>query len=165
MEWRHLTETLIRYGDMLVNTYRNKLSTEGINASGKLSNSVKFELKLGDTTLEVGLWLEDYYKWIEQGRPRTTHSGNGELRRAILNWIKVKPVVPRPYNGKLPAEEQLAYLISRKIHREGYRGRNVLHKSVEEVNNAMLLDIKYAIVEDLREDMNEVLVMLQNMKG
>ena len=37
-------------------------------------------------------------------------------KEAILQWIKIKPVIPRPdENGKIPTPEQLAFLIGRAM--------------------------------------------------
>ena len=42
------------------------------------------------------------------------------MRKAILDWIKVKPVTPRPdKHGRIPTLKQLAFLIARKIYDEG----------------------------------------------
>lgn len=162
MEWRNLSMVLADYGDKLVQEYKNNLTESNAVASGKLRDTVTYTMKIDDNFIEIGLNLQDYWKWIESGRPPTTQSGNGELRRAILNWIKVKPIMPRPYNGKLPTEEQLAYLISRKIHREGYKGKGLLRQSVDDVNQQMMNDIKAAIIEDVKAEMDEVLILLLN---
>lgn len=164
MEWANLSMVLAEYGDLLVQNYKYNLTEENAVASGKLRDSVTYTMRIDDNFIEIGLNLQDYWKWIESGRPPTSQSGNGELRRAILNWIKVKPIVPRPYNGKLPTEEQLAYLISRKIHREGYKGRGILKRSVDEINVMMMDDIKNAIIEDIKADIDEVLILLLNKR-
>lgn len=164
--WEHLTETLIKYAELLVTTYKSKLDNEGITASGKLRDSVQYQVQFGDTSIEVGLMLLDYYKWVEGGRLPTMKGGNGELKEKIREWIKVKPVLPRPMdNGKLPTEEQLAYLISRKIHKFGYDGRQPLKRSIEEVNDQMLIEIKYAILEDLKADINKQLILFNDIEG
>ena len=163
--WEHLTEVLIKYAELLVNTYKSKLDSEGITASGKLRDSVHYQVQFGDTSIEVGLMLLDYYRWVEGGRLPTMKGGNGELRENIKEWIKVKPIIPRPYNGKLPSEEQLAYLISRKIHKFGYDGRQPLKRSIEEVNDQMLIEIKYAILEDLKADINKQLILFNEIEG
>ena len=155
--FEHLADTLELWGEILAEEYKNTLYFEGIEASGKLSNSVKSLFKINGTVYEVDFQLEDYYKYIEKGRPKTQNGGNGELRRAILEWIRVKPVLPTPYDGKLPTEEQLAYLISRKIHTLGYEGKQPLKKTLDANMSELFVDIEKALAEDLSVDVMEIL--------
>ena len=154
---KNLEETLEIWGEVIADEYKITLKTEGINASGKLSNSVKSLFSANGNLYEVSLQLEDYYKMIEDGRKPTKNGGNGELRRNILNWIRVKPILPQPYNGKLPTEQQLAYLISRKIHRLGYEGKQPLKKSVDKYRSNIISDIEKALQEDLTADVLKIL--------
>lgn len=159
--FENLIETLQEWGEIIAQQYKDTLNNEGITASGKLVDSVRSVFSHNGTIYEVSLSLEDYWKSIEYGRPPTKNSGNGELRRAILEWITAKPVIKRPYNGKLPTDEQLAFLISRKIHREGYKGRQPLQRTIDELRDDILADIKEAVEKDLSE---EVFVMLRTIE-
>lgn len=153
MEWRHLTEVLNRYGELLAVRYKSYVP----EASGKLVQSVNYEVKVDDDTFIVGLNLEEYWYYVEKGRK----AGKFPPVENIMRWIKVKPVLPRPLkNGKLPSEKQLAYLIGRKIADEGTQGQHIMERTVEEVNNEMLMSIKMAILEDLAEDIRPVLLLL-----
>lgn len=156
MEWKHLKEVLERYGELLCTKYQSYVP----EASGKLVQSARYEVKYGDKSYQVGLWLEDYWKYVENGRK----SGKFPPLDKIEQWIKVKPILPRPYNGVLPTEKQLAYLIGRKIALEGTQGTHTLERTVEDVNGQMLMSIKQAIIEDIGDDFNTVLVMLGNRK-
>lgn len=156
MEWKHLTEVLNRYGDLLCTKYQTYVP----EASGALVQGARYEVKYGDTSYEVGLWLQDYWKYVENGR----RSGKFPPLDKIEQWIRVKPVLPRPYDGKLPTERQLAFLIGRKIAEEGTEGRKPLERALEDVNGQMLMSIKQAIIEDIGEDFKTVLVMLGNKR-
>ena len=57
-------------------------------------------------------------------------------------------------NGKLPTEQQLAFLISRKIGLEGIEPQPLLKKSVDNVINSMMEFIAEAITEDLENEVN-----------
>lgn len=161
--FENLVNTLTELGEEIKEAYKQKLETEGINASGKLSNSVESMVRINGTLYEVVLELEDYWKAIEEGRSPTKNNGDGQLRRAILDWIRVKPVLPRPMdNGKLPTEAQLAYLISRKIHKEGYKGRYPLKRTIEEMRDKIYDEIKEALVKDLQ---NDVLMLIRTIEG
>lgn len=160
MEFKHLEKVLAEYGERVKETYRGYLQSEGVNASGSLSNSISVNVDAGDNKYEVSLNLNEYWKWLEGGRAPTKNNGNGELRRSILQWIRVKPVLPTPFNGKLPTEEQLAYLISRKIHMEGYKGKGLLQKSQDD-NEDFMLQIEYALLEDVSEDIDKIMILFK----
>lgn len=160
--FENLIEELKIWGELIASEYKDKLQNEGISASGKLANSVQVLFNNRGSMYEVSLQLEDYWKYIEEGRPPTSRNGNGELRRNILNWIKVKHIIPRPYNGKLPTENQLSYLISRKIHRLGYEGKQPLKKTLDELKDAIYRDIEKALAKDLS---NEVLTFMNKEVG
>lgn len=80
-----------------------------VSATGSLANSLRYELT--DTHLIV--YANDYAYYLIYGRKPTTKSGSGEVKRDILKWIRAKGI-QSDIN-----ENQLAYLISRKIHRFG----------------------------------------------
>lgn len=160
MEFTHLEKVLMEYAERVKATYQDYLNREGVNASGSLRDSISVGVDVDGHRYDVFLNLNKYWKWIEGGRPPTQNNGNGELRRAILDWIRVKPVLPTPINGKLPTEEQLAYLISRKIHQEGYEGKGLLKKSQDD-NEEFLNVVQYAMLEDIERDINEVLILFK----
>lgn len=149
----NLTAVLERFAVELEAEYKNNLKRSGRIATGKLHNTAKCEVVKGDYT--VVFHLEDYWKYVEGGRPKTMSGGSGELRRKILEWLEVKRILPTPMkNGKLPTPKQLAYLISRKIHKEGYKGTQDLSKATdtiweryrEEIYNAIDRDFDTAII-------------------
>lgn len=154
MEFNNLIKALNDIGEMLVNKYREKLENEGINASGKLSNSAEYRVEINDTTYEVQLWLEDYWRWVENGRK----AGKFPPINKVREWIKVKPVIPREINGKLPTENQLAYLISRKIALKGIEAKNVLSRSLEDIENNVYNLLLEALVKDLEEGIDFTLL-------
>lgn len=161
MEFNRVQKVLTDFVELMRDGYKERLAADGINASGSLSNSVTANVELDGTVFEVSLTLNEYWKYIEGGRPPTQNNGNGELRRNILQWIKAKPVLPTPFNGKLPTEEQLAYLISRKIHREGYEGKEPLKKTFEEVEDMLKSDLEIAFAEDIAEDIDKIMILFK----
>lgn len=149
IKYDHLREVLERYAVALRNEYQDNLIRSDRVASGDLLNTVEYEVKDKNGTYTVSLRLQDYWKWVESGRPPTERGGNGDLRTAILEWIKIKPVLPHPDKySKLPTPQQLAYLISRKIHNEGYEGTQDLRKATDSVWDRFVYEIYEAIDKD-----------------
>lgn len=149
----NLTAVLERFAVELEAEYKNNLRQSGRMATGQLHNTAKCEVVKGEYL--VVFHLQDYWKYVEGGRPKTMSGGSGELRRKILEWLEVKRILPTPTkNGKLPTPKQLAYLISRKIHKEGYKGTQDLSKATdtiweryrEEIYNAIDKDFDTAII-------------------
>lgn len=161
MEFKRVEKVLNDFADLMVDGYKERLESDGINASGSLSNSVSAMVEMNGTVFEVSLSLNEYWKYIEGGRAPTKNDGNGELRRNLLEWIRVKPVLPKPFDGKLPTEEQLAYLISRKIHKDGYGGRQPLQKTFDVVQDMLKGDLENAFAEDIAEDIDKIMVLFK----
>lgn len=125
------------------------------NASGKLSKSIKGVVKMKGKYITISISLEDYWKYIEYGtKPHFPPID------AIRKWIKVKPILPRPLaNGKLPTENQLAYLIGRKISKVGTKAKPFLQPTIKEfdlvgkVYNEVLELVTKQITQEINEEL------------
>lgn len=112
-----------------IQAVREDLAQQNINASSKLSKSLKSIVKQNGKWIEISISLEDYWKYVEYGtRPHFPPI------QAIRKWIDVKPVLPRPMKGKLPTKDQLAFLIARKISKVGTRPKPFLNKTISDFN-------------------------------
>lgn len=102
--------------------YVDQLAKHDRHASGNLMSTVRAEVEVNGTRYSAVLYLQDYWKYVEEGT-----EPHWPPRQAILDWIKIKPVIPRPDDkGRIPTPKQLAFLISRKISREGTEGSHDL---------------------------------------
>ena len=103
--------------------YKQQLQTN--KTTGNLANTASYMTKFDGRYLTISLNLQDYWKYVEDGtKPHFPPIED------ILQWIKVKPVLPRKRNGKLPTQKQLAYLISRKISKVGTKAYKPLNKAM-----------------------------------
>jgi len=151
ISFNHTIEALRQYADTLRQRYQNKLTEDDHVASGNLLRSVEYRVNAGSKSIEINLNLEDYWKYVESGtKPQS----------AILQWIKVKPVIPsRTYNGKLPTQEQLAFLIARKISEKGTEGTNDLEQSRDELDGTLDEILEQSITQDVNECLDRILVL------
>ena len=143
LELTELQQVLREYAKDAREIYKYQISLGGKNASRKLIDSVKSQINVNGTEYEVVLKLQDYWKYIEGGRKGTESSPPGAKYKAafppvdaILNWILVKPVLPRPSaDGKMEKlrPKSLAYLIGRKIKEEGIEPHPALKTTQEEL--------------------------------
>ena len=132
----------------MLDLYKNKLVDNNINASNTLHDNASTVIEVNGLTLSVSFNLEDYWKYVEYGR----RPGKRPPIDAIEQWIKVKPIVPDPINGKIPSTRQLAFLISRKIGREGTRAQRPLESAVYSDNMEMLINqLKNEIIGQMKQ--------------
>ena len=123
-----LVDILRELGENVREGYLNKLIRNGRpTTENTLASTVTSTVEVNGTTYSVVLNLQEYWKYVEEGtRPHWPPPS------AILHWIEVKPVIPRPdEKGRIPTPKQLAYLIGRKIAREGTKGTHDLRETTD----------------------------------
>ena len=161
---------LEEYGNEVRNLYQDKLILGDHISTGDLLNNVEFQVDKGeDGVWEVSLTLNHYWKYLERGvrgayNQTSPYANPGwKAYPHILNWVKVKPVIPRPRaDGSLPTPQQLAYLITRQIVANGTKPREHLAESIAEINEKYKDKLIYA----LREDSEVILkVLLGGIEG
>lgn len=128
------------------NEYQDNLIRNDRIASGDLLNNIEYEITRGDFTYTIYVKMKDYWYFVENGRK----AGKMPPIDNILNWIRVKPVLPRPNaKGKLPTPQQLAFLIARKIGEEGTEGTQDLRKATDTIWDTFEDRLYEAIDEDV----------------
>lgn len=111
LELTELQKVLQDFATDIRDRYRDVLVHNDHIASRKLVDSIKTQVVVGDNAYEVTMTLEDYWKYVEEDTPP-----HWPPRDAILKWIEVKPIIPRPDdNGRIPSPKQLAFLIGRAM--------------------------------------------------
>ena len=80
--------------------------------------------------------------------------------KLVLEWIKVKHILPRPNkDGKLPSQKSLAWVIAKSIHEKGIEKGKQLEKTLNELNDEWTIKIIDAVTEDLS---NSVGIIIDN---
>ena len=134
-----------KLADSVGELYRKQLEDGGVNASSKpIRTIVEFN---GDRLL-ISFELNDYWKYVEYGRK----PGKMPPVDSITDWIKIKRIIPEPINGKIPDTKQLAFLIARKIGRDGVEGKHIMNKMIHSNQmNSIITDIKNEIMNQLKQ--------------
>lgn len=111
----------------------------------RLIDSVRTVVTVDGHSFTVSLKLNDYWIFVEEDtRPHWPPPD------AIRRWVEIKPVIPRPdRNGKIPSPASLAYLIGRKIAREGTKGTHDLQAAKDAVIPVYTERIEAALAEDI----------------
>lgn len=154
IEFKHLQEALAQYATAIEDQYKTKLESSGRRASGELISSVNTKVTVDGNEFTIELELQDYWKYVEEGtKPHFPPVSK------ILEWVKIKPILPTPMkNGKLPTEEQLAWMIAKKIDKVGTEGKPDLEEALKEVDyNAI---IEEALDADIMESLDEIFMLI-----
>lgn len=140
-----------------IQTYKGLLIRDDKKASGNLISSLKpVSIQFKNNKYEADISIASYWKYVEYGR----RPGKFPPINKILDWIKIKPVIPRPMNGlKPPTDKQLAFLISRKIARDGIKAGNQFKEALDMTWNIHYNDISNAITEDLNQAIDLVTLL------
>ena len=149
LNFNNLENALSDFTKEFVSNYKSLLLRDGKKASGNLISSLKpVSIQFTNNKIEADISIASYWKYVEYGR----RPGKFPPVNKILDWIKVKPVIPRPMNGlKPPTEPQLAFLIARKIARDGIKPGNQFEEALNMTWAAYEKTISDAISEDLNE--------------
>lgn len=149
-----LQQVLKDYARDASEIYKYQISLGGKNASRKLIDNVRSQVIVNGRGYEVTLTLQHYWKYIEAGRKPGKFPPVG----AILNWIQVKPIIPRPdANGRIPSPKQLAYLIGRKIEQEGIKPFPALKTTQEELDRIYHEKLSIALGHDVSNYIRKVI--------
>nr|CAI9751912.1 hypothetical protein ELOWGMBK_ELOWGMBK_CDS_0003 [Herelleviridae sp.]CAI9751926.1 hypothetical protein QGKEIAJE_QGKEIAJE_CDS_0003 [uncultured phage] len=119
LELRDLNSIANQFAEAL----RQSFSTD--SATGTLANNIRSIVEFDGKYFTIALDTVDYFKYANDGRK----AGKFPPLEDIKRWIRVKSILPTPIKGKLPTENQLAYLIGRKIALRGTQGSHLLEKT------------------------------------
>ena len=152
-----LTDQIEKLVEQLASLYRSNLE-ESI-ASGTLSNFT-FRINLQGNYFEVIFLLPEYWEYLEYGR----RAGKQPPIESIEEWIRVKPIIPYAINGKVPDTRQLAFLIARKIGREGTVGKKPLTNAMySDTAENIIQEIKQAFANQVNDYLIEQIKTLENI--
>lgn len=141
----HVEAVLHEYAETVRDLYKEKLVEADRLASEDLYNSVEAQVVVNGTEYLVQVRALDYWKYVEwDTKPHWPPV------QSLLRWVRVKPILPRS-GGSVPRPEQLAYLIGRKIAREGTKGSHDLALASTETNRRFRDAITEALAQDAQQ--------------
>ena len=122
-----INEAFAQLGDDIVADIISRHTSAGQRASGNFANNLRVESGSRFVYVIDGA---GYGYYLEHGRGPTKNGGPrpGKVQQEILKWLKTKGISATPYTRKdgtrqdqAAADKSLAFLIARKIHRDGNR--------------------------------------------
>ena len=156
INFTELQQVLQDYAKEAEEIYKYQISLGGKNASRKLTDTIKSNIIVGDQAYEVSLTLQEYWKYVESGRA----PGKFPPVKALLDWISVKPIIPRPdANGRIPTPKQLSFLIGRKIKEEGIEPFPALETTKEELDKIYHEKLSAALGHDVSHYIRKIIAV------
>lgn len=147
MEYPRLQQELTTIADELVSEYRTRLLERSFIKTGFLADSIHQNIFSGDDIHQIKLSLFSYWKYVERGRG----PGKQPPLDAIDKWVQLSDM------ANVAAEEgmttrQLAFLIARKIGREGTEGKHIFYMIFESHLDDWVSRIRTAVMQDVGND-------------
>lgn len=103
IDFEKVADLLEDLGNIIITDLQKNIDQKDIIASANLRQSINFDVKIFETTIQLKLSLADYYKFIDKGvkgsknsskAPNSPYSYKNKMppRDAILEYIKTKPL-------------------------------------------------------------------------
>ena len=182
-------KALQKFRDLVVAEAKANLQKMGKDSSGKLSNSIKGEVKEMPNSIGVYFEMEPYGNFQDKGvkganptglpsisknygkqnapnSPYKFGSGTGPkggLTRSLDSWMVRKGIAPRNVKGQFQSRKGLRFIIARSIYMTGIKPSLFFTKPFEAAYKTLpdtLID-KYGL--DAEQLLNEILD--QNLKN
>lgn len=165
MDQKEVEKTFQEFGDYVIAKAKANLKSSNKSASGKLSESLDYELKVGANSIEFDFFAQDYWKFVDKGvkgktssakapnSPYQFGSGTGKkggLRSAIDKWVIQKGLNNvRDKQGRFINRKQMVSMISSAIYNRGLRPTEFFSKPFEEGFKQLPDEILEAYGKDL----------------
>ena len=153
-DFRHTMKALTEFGQKIVDNYKAELEACGYQ-DGQLYRTLRYSVKMDNSSWLISISLEQYWKYIEAGRRAGAKMPPLDV---IEKWINVRQIIPHSMtlkSGKtvIPSVKQLSFLIARKISRDGIRPRPFFKQSFESAKREFLRIIEEAVLADIKESL------------
>lgn len=141
-EFPNTEQILERFKQALVDSLQSK----GVRPDSKLAQSFEVTKDVQALKTDFEVIANEYWFYVDQGRgPTEQGTRPGKVKELVRDWIRRNGIVAEERNGKTPTEDELVFLITRKIHREGFPGRDfvapVFEQYEDDIFEATLKDI------------------------
>lgn len=137
VEYNNLSNYLNTVKSSILEHYINQLSSNGYS-----TDNITIKVNIDNNDFQLVLNLNDYWKWIENGRK----AGKMPPVNAILEWINKKNIKP---NKKELSKKSMAFLIARKIGLKGIKGKGLLKKTEDTYREDFITGCSKAITKDI----------------
>lgn len=157
----NVSTALRSVGGLIVTRLRQGMEENNSDASGDLGASIGLNIKNTQKGIDLNIEMLDYWGAVDKGRK----AGKRPPTSKILEWLSIQNVRDKIRFGQSDAAftdseaQSLAFLISRKIGREGTKGTNFATNVFESslIKNDLPKVIEDAVFEDANALIDELI--------
>ena len=139
------------FSDKLTSEVKKNLSDS--KSSGRLQSSLKITDKESSDDFSIIIEMEEYGTYVDEGRK----PGKGVPVDNLKKWIVQKGITFNSQTKSKQTTEQkinsLAFLINRKIKKEGIEAKNFLSDALDELTPKFADDVANSFADDLIDDL------------
>jgi len=148
-----------------------------IVGSGALGKSFKIneqpKVKLFGSTYVMRITAQPYWEQLNYGRGESTQGSKpGVLQGKIEEWLRIPNVKDKVARGEKNSDKQgawsnakyesVAWVIARKIHREGYKARPFVTEARKKIDNDMVKGVADAAAEQTELRISEIIKFIND---
>jgi len=153
MAFTHTASALRTFGGLFVSKLAQGLNENNSDASGKLNESIAFNIKSKANRLEFDLTMLDYYEFVDEGRK----PGRMPPTKPIMDWLRYPSVQDKlGVSGLEDSQIQgLAFQIARGIGANGTEGTDFYTNVIN--SRLITQDLPRLIEESVGQDIDEAM--------
>ena len=170
-----LIDTLSKWQELYCREFGKGIKKYDAVGSGKLGTSLKVvnqpRVNLFGQTYVMQIYAEPHWEQVNYGRDETKAGGSGVLKGKIEEWLRLPNVKDKVAKGEKNSDKvgawsnakyaSVAWVIARKIHREGYDPRPFVSDARRKLDRAMLKDVSDAAVEQYGIKIEQIIQKIQ----
>ena len=133
-----VTRIIQNWGNELITQMRNNLTQNKSNASGQLLQSMIGRVDTPPTGYNLIVSMLDYYVKVEEGQKAGTKVAQKDIYKWIQNKADIQSKIISKSPDRIAATRSLAYVITRKIYREGTQAKPFIQPALKQVTTDVL---------------------------
>ena len=170
-----LEAMLAEYAEEFITKASDNLNSDNSISSGNLEKSIRFQTKVMGRSTTLYLYVNDYYKFINEGVKGVKGNQNTPYKfkyinpsrshvEAIRKWIRENGIKARVTDVKRygatqqesKATDGLAYIIARSIKKKGITGTGFWSKAFDTTFQDFGVQMSKALGADIRIDLQKI---------
>jgi hypothetical protein len=133
-----VTRIIQNWGNELIAQMRNNLTQNKSNATSQLLQSMIGRVDTPPTGYNLIVSMIDYYVNVEEGQKAGTKVAQKDIYTWIQNKADIQSKIISKSPDKIAATRSLAYVITRKIYREGTQAKPFIRPALKQVTTDVL---------------------------